>query len=185
MSRVGSQPIDLPEAVKLDLSPGQLRVEGPKGSLCQPLPEGISLNPQADQLLVERADETAQTRARHGLTRSLIANMIKGVSQGFEKRLELVGIGFKCQLNAQQLQLNVGFSHPVNYPLPEDVKLSIEDNNIIVIEGIDKQRVGQVAAEIRAIKKPEPYKGKGIKYVDEVIARKSGKGSKEAVGGEA
>ena len=185
MSRVGAQPIELPANVKFSLSDQLVTIEGPKGSLSQLLPPSISLKQQANQLLVERRDELTPSRAKHGLMRSLIANMVDGVSHGFEKRLELIGIGFKCQISDNNLQLQLGFSHPVNYAIAEDIELSIEDHNQIVIKGINKQRVGQVAAEIRALKKPEPYKGKGIKYQDEVIARKSGKGAKEAGGVEA
>lgn len=184
MSRIGLQPIPIPSQVKLELATDLVTVIGPGGSLSETIPAGISLKQETDQLLVERADDLADTKAKHGLTRSLIANMVKGVSEGFEKRLELVGIGFKCQLTAEALQLNVGFSHTVNYPLPKDVSIEADAKaNLITVKGIDKQRVGQVAAEIRAIKKPEPYKGKGIKYQDEVVIRKSGKGAKESSGG--
>ena len=178
MSRIGHLPITIPAQVKLSLADNQLTVEGPKGSLSQLLPDLISLDQQPTELIVKRADETAEAKSKHGLIRSLLANMVTGVTTGFEKRLELVGIGFKSQISGGNLQLNVGYSHPVNYKLAEDVKVEV-DGNIVIVSGIDKQRVGQVAAEIRAIKKPEPYKGKGIKYLDEVISRKSGKGSKE------
>ncbi len=180
MSRIGQQPIQLPDGVSVSQAAGQVVVTGPAGELAQPLLEGISCQTDAETKTVTlgRADDSRQQKSRHGLLRSLVANMVAGVTGGFEKRLEINGIGFKTQLDGSTLVLNVGFSHPVRYTPPESVKISL-DRNQIIIQGIDKQQVGQVAAEIRAIKKPEPYKGKGIKYVDEIIIRKAGKGAKE------
>ena len=180
MSRIGQQPIQLPDGVTVSQADGRVVVAGPAGELAQPLLEGISCQADAEAktVILSRTDDSRQQKSRHGLLRSLVANMVAGVSGGFEKRLEINGIGFKTQLDGPVLVLNVGFSHPVRYAPPESVKISL-DRNQIIIQGIDKQQVGQVAAEIRAIKKPEPYKGKGIKYVDEVIIRKAGKGAKE------
>lgn len=180
MSRIGQKPVAIPDGVRVSQADGQLVVAGPGGELSQPLLDGVScqLADDSRQLNFTRADDSRQAKARHGLIRSLAANMVVGVTEGFQKRLEVNGIGFKTQLEGQSLVLNVGFSHPVKYPIPADIKIEL-DRNLIIISGINKQRVGQVAAEIRAVKKPEPYKGKGIKYVDEVIVRKAGKGAKE------
>lgn len=180
MSRVGQKPIKLPDGVTVSQADGRIVVSGPGGELSQTLLEGISCQTdEAGAVSFQRADDSRRRKSCHGLLRSLVANMVVGVTAGFEKRLEVNGIGFKTQLDGENLTLNVGFSHPVRYRLPADVKISL-DKNQIIIQGIDKQRVGQVAAEIRSIRKPEPYKGKGIKYVDEVIIRKAGKGAKAA-----
>lgn len=180
MSRIGQKPVVIPDGVRVSQADGAVVVAGPGGELRQQLLDGVSCRTDDDgrQLVFTRADDSRQAKSRHGLLRSLVANMVAGVTGGFEKRLEVNGIGFKTQLEGSNLVLNVGFSHPVKYPVPADVKIEL-DRNLIIISGVDKQRVGQVAAEIRAIKKPEPYKGKGIKYVDEVIVRKAGKGAKE------
>ena len=180
MSRIGQKPVTIPDGVSISQADGSVVVAGPGGQLSQPLLDGVSCQTADDgrQLQFVRADDSRTAKARHGLIRSLVANMVVGVTDGFEKRLEVNGIGFKTQIEGQNLVLNVGFSHPVKYPIPADVKIEL-DRNLIIISGINKQRVGQIAAEIRAIKKPEPYKGKGIKYVDEVIVRKAGKGAKE------
>lgn len=180
MSRIGQKPVAIPDGVQISQAEGLVTVRGPGGELSQQMLDGVVCQSDDDnrQLVFVRADDNRQTKARHGLLRSLVANMVLGVTDGFEKRLEVNGIGFKTQLEGSNLVLNVGFSHPVKYPVPSDVKIEL-DRNLIIISGINKQRVGQVAAEIRAIKKPEPYKGKGIKYVDEVIVRKAGKGAKE------
>ena len=181
MSRIGQQPVSLPSGVTVSQADGQIVVRGPGGELSQPLLAGISCQTDtaAGAVSLSRTDNSRQQKSCHGLLRSLVANMVVGVSNGFEKRLEVNGIGFKTQLEESVLVLNLGFSHPVRYRIPADVKISLDKNQIIV-QGIDKQRVGQIAAEIRAIRKPEPYKGKGIKYVDEVIIRKAGKGAKAA-----
>lgn len=179
MSRVGKQPIILPAGVNAVVQDGVLTVSGPKGELKQPILDGIKLElADGELLLIRRSDEPA-VRARHGLMRTLIQNMVSGVSNGFEKKLELSGVGYRVAQAGENLELSLGFSHSVRYQIPQGVKASVEQNTITV-SGIDKQRVNQVAAEIRALKKPEPYKGKGIKYVDEQIIRKSGKSGKEA-----
>ena len=180
MSRIGQKPITIPDGVSVSQTEGLVVIRGPGGELSQQLLDGVSCQAADDgrRLSLSRADDSRLAKSRHGLLRSLVANMVVGVTDGFEKRLEINGIGFKTQLEGSNLVLNVGFSHPVKYSLPDDVKIEL-DRNLIIVRGVSKQRVGQVAAEIRAIKKPEPYKGKGIKYVDEVIVRKAGKGAKE------
>ncbi len=180
MSRIGQKPIAIPDGVSVSQTEGLVVIRGPGGELSQQLLDGVSCQTADDGrcLSLTRVDDSRQAKSRHGLLRSLVANMVVGVTDGFEKRLEINGIGFKTQLEGSNLVLNVGFSHPVKYSVPDDVKIEL-DRNLIIVRGVSKQRVGQAAAEIRAIKKPEPYKGKGIKYVDEVIVRKTGKGAKE------
>ncbi len=178
MSRIGKLPIKIPSAVNVEIEANQIKVSGPKGSLSMALLEGISVKQDADTLIVSRLNDQRQNKARHGLMRSLINNLVVGVSQGFIKKLEINGVGYKVNASPTNLVLNVGFSHNVDYPIPEGVSITIEQN-VITVSGVDKQKVGQVAAEIRSIKKPEPYKGKGIKYLNERIIRKSGKSGKE------
>ncbi|HET9850691.1 MAG TPA: 50S ribosomal protein L6 [Candidatus Saccharimonadales bacterium] len=178
MSRVGKQPINLPSGVTVTADDDFITVNGSKGSLKQFTMPGVKVAVEADKVTVSRDDDEAINRARHGLMRSLVNNMVTGVSQGFEKKLEINGVGFRAQVQGNNLKLNLGFSHDVNYQVPEGVQVSVEQN-VITVSGIDKQKVGQVAAEIRSLKKPEPYKGKGIKYADERIIRKSGKSGKE------
>jgi large subunit ribosomal protein L6 len=178
MSRIGKQPITIPQGVTVTQDKDFVTVQGPQGSLKQFNIDGIKLNQTDGQLTVSRQNDEAQNRARHGLMRSLINNMVIGVSQGFEKKLEINGVGYRARLQGSELILNLGFSHEVVYKIPSEVTVSL-DQNIISVSGSSKQLVGQVAAEIRSLKKPEPYKGKGIKYVDERIIRKSGKSGKE------
>ncbi|MBI4034349.1 50S ribosomal protein L6 [Candidatus Saccharibacteria bacterium] len=181
MSRVGKQPIKLPDGVTVNLTPATIAVSGPKGSLeLRPMP-GISLTNEGGLVIISRTNHAATTRARHGLMRALIANMVQGVSQGYEIKLELHGVGFKVQAEGEQLKFNLGFSHQVVYKVPTGVSVTVEQNTLTV-SGPDKQLVGQVAAEIRSLRKPEPYKGKGIKYADERLIRKSGKSGKETAG---
>ncbi len=178
MSRIGKLPITLPSGVELDINQDTIQVKGPKGNLNLILINGITIKKEDNQIFVSRIDDQKVNKSNHGLYRSLINNMVIGVSQGFSKKLEINGVGFKVNVLGAVLKLNVGFSHDVNFNIPEGITINI-DQNIITVSGIDKQQVGQVAAEIRAIKKPEPYKGKGIKYIDERIIRKSGKSGKE------
>ena len=178
MSRIGKMPITLPSGVNVVADSDNVTVSGPKGELKQFNLPGISVATTDDQVEVIRADDLDKTRANHGLMRSLVNNMVAGVSQGFEKKLELNGVGYRVQAQGADLKFNLGFSHDVIYKVPAGVQVSV-DQNIITVSGVNKQQVGQVAAEIRALKKPEPYKGKGIKYVDERILRKSGKSGKE------
>jgi large subunit ribosomal protein L6 len=178
MSRIGKQPITIPAGVTVTITPELITVTGPKGSLTQATLAGLGIKQEDSQLIIERQNELQQTRGWHGLLRTLVSNMIIGVSEGFSRQLELNGVGYRAALAGTNLQMNLGFSHQVTYKLPEGVSAKIEQN-IITISGISKQQVGQVAAEIRALKKPEPYKGKGFKYVGEHIIRKSGKSGKE------
>lgn len=178
MSRIGKQPIKIPSGVTITVDDDNITVNGPKGSLTQFTMPGIKINQEADLLTVSRQTDERLHRAKHGLMRSLINNMVIGVSQGFTKKLEINGVGYRTSMEGNKLRLNVGLSHSILYEVPYGVSVSVEQN-IITVSGISKQQVGQVAAEIRAIKKPEPYKGKGIKYVGERIIRKSGKSGKE------
>lgn len=178
MSRVGLSPIALPSGVTITVGADQISVSGPKGSLSQFTLPGIIVKQEGEQVLVTRVNDEAENRARHGLMRALINNMVQGVSQGFEKKLELLGVGYRVALAGDELKFNLGLSHEVVYKLPAGVAAKVEQNTI-TISGIDKQRVTQTAAEIRSLKKPEPYKGKGIRYVGERVIRKSGKSGKE------
>jgi len=178
MSRVGKQPIAVPSGVTITVDPSAITVAGSKGTLKQFTMPGITVKQEGDQVLVTRENDEAMLRAKHGLMRSLVNNMVTGVSQGFSKKLEINGVGYRVAMQGADLKLNLGFSHDVIYKLPQGVTAAVEQNTITV-SGVDKQQVGQVAAEIRALKKPEPYKGKGIKYEGERIIRKSGKSGKE------
>jgi large subunit ribosomal protein L6 len=178
MSRIGKQPITIPSGVTVVVDDHKVTVNGTKGSLEQSSLPGLKITHREDHILVERINDEAQNRARHGLMRTLINNMVMGVSQGFEKKLEINGVGYRVAQQGTDLKFNLGFSHDVIYKVPAGINIAIEQN-IVTVTGIDKQQVGQVAAEIRSLKKPEPYKGKGIKYADERIIRKSGKSGKE------
>lgn len=178
MSRIGKHPISVPSGVKVSASGGKVQVNGPKGALEIPLKPEISVDVKGAVIEVKRADDGRSARALHGLTRTLIANMVKGVSEGFQKKLEIVGVGYKADVQGSNVTLSLGYSHPVKYSLPKGVTASVEKQTLITLTGPDKQVVGQVAADIRAFRKPEPYKGKGIKYSDEVIRRKAGKAGK-------
>lgn len=178
MSRIGKLPIEVPAGVTITNDGKTVSVTGPKGTLSQDLLEGITLNQEGNVVTLTRKNDEATYKARHGLMRSLINNLVVGVSKGFEKKLEVNGVGFRVALAGTNLKLNLGFSHDIMYPIPQGITIGIEQN-IITVSGANKQQVGQVASEIRAFKKPEPYKGKGIKYIDERILRKSGKSGKE------
>lgn len=178
MSRIGKLPIQIPEGVTITVDPNFITVTGKKGELKIPNLEQIKVEVKDNQVVVSRENELQPIKAKHGLQRSLINNMVVGVTEGFSKKLEVNGVGFKVALAGSDLNMSLGFSHSVIYKLPQGINASVTQN-IISIEGIDKQLVGQVAAEIRSIKKPEPYKGKGIKYIDEHIIRKSGKSGKD------
>jgi large subunit ribosomal protein L6 len=178
MSRIGKQPIDLPSGVTITVDDKKITVSGTKGTLEQFTMPGVKVAQEENQVLVSRVNDEAANRARHGLMRSLVNNMVQGVSQGFEKKLDINGVGYRVAHQGTDLKFNLGFSHDVIYKVPQGIQVSVEQN-VVTVSGIDKQQVGQVAAEIRALKKPEPYKGKGIKYVDERIIRKSGKSGKE------
>ena len=174
MSRIGNNPINIPEIVELSISGHTVTVKGPKGQLSTDLLPGVTVVQESGVLTVSRSSDDKKVKAAHGLLRSLIQNTITGVTEGFQKILEVNGVGFKANVSGKNLKLNLGFSHDIDFTAPDDVTIEAK-NNVITVTGIDKQRVGQVAAQIRAYKKPEPYKGKGIKYSDEYIIRKSGK----------
>lgn len=175
MSRIGRKPIPIPSDVKVSVEGQRVRVEGPKGKLSHTVPETLTASLEDGQLRVGRSADHRAARALHGLTRALLANMVVGVKQGFERKLEIVGIGYRAQVQGKALQLTLGYSHPIVFPLPEGIQAEVEKQTLITLRGPDKQLVGQTAATLRALRKPDPYKGKGIKYVDEVIRRKVGK----------
>jgi large subunit ribosomal protein L6 len=178
MSRIGNTNINIPNGVTVDINKQDVTVKGSKGELSYTMPRPISIEINENQLTVKRSNNEGQTKAYHGLVRSLLQNMIIGVSQGYTKKLELVGTGYRAKKQGKDLNISVGYSHPVIYKASEGVTLDMEGETVIVISGIDKQVVGQAAAEIRAIRKPEPYKGKGIRYQGEYIRRKAGKAAK-------
>lgn len=178
MSRIGKLPIDIPSGVTITIDPDTITVAGSKGTLNQFTMPGVTVVQEGSQIVVTRENDEPKNRAKHGLMRTLVSNMVTGVSKGFTKQLEINGVGYRVALAGNGLKMNLGFSHEVNYTLPTGVTAAVE-GNVITIAGFDKQQVGQVAAEIRALKKPEPYKGKGIKYVGERIIRKSGKSGKD------
>jgi large subunit ribosomal protein L6 len=175
VSRIGKQPIELPAGVSVSLSPGRVMVNGPLGELAQQVPQRIKIEQADGEIVVTRPTERGEDRALHGLTRSLVANMVEGVTKGFEKSLEIQGVGYRASMRGADLELNVGYSHPVVMKAPDDITFDVPAPTQVIVKGIDKQRVGQVAAEIRAVRPPEPYKGKGIRYAGEYVRRKIGK----------
>jgi large subunit ribosomal protein L6 len=175
MSRIGKQPIAIPAKVKVEIKGQKVSVEGPKGKLNFELPRRTSLKVEGGQVLVARDGDDAQAKALHGLSRALVNNMVKGVSEGFVKKLEIQGVGFKAAVQGNVVNLSLGYSHPVNYPIPAQIKVTVEENTKLTIEGPDRQVVGLVASEIRAFYPPEPYKGKGVRYAGEHVVRKEGK----------
>lgn len=175
MSRIGKKSIIIPKDVKVEIKDGLVYVEGAKGNLSLRLSNLVNLQVNDNQLFVKRISDTKFNRSIHGLTRALIANMIKGVTEGYTKELEIQGIGFRAQVQGNNLNMQLGFSHPVNFPIPEGIKIETPKQTQIVVKGIDKEKVGKVASEIRAIFPPEPYKGKGIRYLGEYVKKKVGK----------
>jgi len=176
MSRVGQAPVPIPAGVEIKIEGRQVTVTGPKGELSRTLPEALSVAVEGGELTVSRQDEERESRALHGLFRSLIANMVVGVTEGYRRGLEIVGVGYRATAQGDRaLELAVGYSHPVRVEAPEGITFEVPSNTRIDVVGIDKEKVGQVAADIRKIRKPEPYKGKGIRYQDEVVRRKAGK----------
>jgi large subunit ribosomal protein L6 len=179
MSRVGKEPIAIPSGVEVSLEGRRVVVKGPNGTLTHQAPATITVSRDGDSLVVARPDDERENRALHGLTRSLVHNMVVGVSQGFSRELEIVGVGFRAQAQGpSKLELQVGFSHPVRFEAPEGVTFEVPQSTRIVVRGADKQLVGQVAADVRKCRPPEPYKGKGIRYADEHVRRKAGKSAK-------
>ena len=179
MSRIGKMPIPVPSGVEVTIDAGHVTVKGPKGTLEHDAPETITIAREGDELIVTRPDDERENRALHGLTRSLVANMVTGVSEGFARELEIVGVGYRAAAaGPQRLEIQVGYSHPVHVQAPDGIEFEVPTPTRITVRGFDKQLVGQVAADIRKIRKPEPYKGKGIRYSDERVLRKAGKSAK-------
>ncbi len=178
MSRIGKKPVTVPAGVTVTINGTDVHVKGPKGELERSFSNLLTITQEGDEIHVTRNDETTESNAMQGLTRTLISNMVEGVSQGFEKKLELTGVGYRAQLKGKGLELSLGFSHPVIYNAPENITFEVPDNTHITVKGISKEQVGQVAAEIRDKRPPEPYKGKGIHYEGEHIRRKLGKAAK-------
>ena len=180
MSRIGKAPITVPAGVDINISGSSVTVKGPKGTLTRELVGGISLRQDGNEILVERPDENRESRSLHGLSRALVNNMVVGVTEGFTKELEIVGVGYRAELKGpSSLRLNLGFSHPVDFEALAGVTFEVPVQTKIIVKGIDKEAVGQVAANIRSIRKPEPYKGKGVRYLNERILRKAGKAGKK------
>ena len=175
MSRIGNKPVTVPSGVKVELVNDIIKVEGPKAKLEKPLPPLVELAIEDTLVTVSRVEETKRARAMHGLTRSLVNSMVKGVTEGFTKNLEIRGVGYRAQISGSKLNINLGYSHPIEYDVPEGVTVTVTDNTKISVQGADKQKVGQVAAIVRGFRKPEPYKGKGIRYADEQVVLKEGK----------
>jgi large subunit ribosomal protein L6 len=175
MSRIGKQPIGIPSGVTVNVANGEIQVKGPKGTLSSAVPGGIAAKVEGDELILVRPDDKKESRAMHGLARALANNMVVGVSTGFSKRLEIEGVGYRADVKGKVLNLLLGFSHPVTMPIPEGLTVKVEANTKLSIEGADKQSVGQFAANVRSLRPPEPYKGKGVRYDDEHIRRKVGK----------
>ena len=175
MSRIGRKPIEVPSGVKVHIAEGVFTAEGPKGKVSQTLPPGVAVEANDNRVDVTRHDDERKTRARHGLTRALLANAVQGVSQGFTRQLDVVGVGYRAEVRGREVHLALGYSHPVVFAIPQGIDVEVEKNNRITVRGADRQQVGQVASEIRGLRSPDPYKGKGIRYSDEVLRLKVGK----------
>ena len=175
MSRVGKEPIPIPKGVKLKLEDGVFHAEGPKGKISERVVGQMAVEIGDTEVQVKRQNDSQGQRAKHGLMRALLANAVTGVSEGFSKVLEINGVGYKAEVKGKEVHFALGYSHPIVFPIPDEIEIEVDKNNSVTVRGAQKQQVGQVAAEIRALRKPEPYKGKGIKYADEVIRRKVGK----------
>jgi len=183
MSRIGKLPISIPNGVSAEIKGATIHVSGPKGKLQAPIPEGIKASMEDAGLTFVRSGDDGPSRAKHGLARALANNCVQGVTQGFTKQLQIIGVGYRVSVSGQKIELHLGYSHPIDYPLPKGIEASVEQDKktkaiVLTITGIDKQLVGQVAANIRALRKPEPYKGKGVRYLNEQIMRKAGKSGK-------
>ena len=175
MSRIGKLPIKIPQGVKVAVDGNTVRAEGPKGKLSQAVPAGLTPKMQDGTLVIERGSEERQVRALHGLARALVANMVTGVKDGFERKLDIIGIGYRAQMQGKTIQLALGYSHPILFPLPEGITAEIDKQTAITLRGADKALLGQTAAKLRALRKPDPYKGKGIRYTGEFVRKKVGK----------
>ncbi len=179
MSRIGKAPITVPAGVDVTVAPGHITVKGPKGELARVIPGGITISQEGDTLTCERPNEENQSKAMHGLARSLVNNMVIGVTEGFSKELQIVGVGYRAEAQGKDIRLSLGFSHTVDVKAPEGITFDIPAQTQVIVKGIDKEVVGQVAANIRSIRKPEPYKGKGVRYLGERVVRKAGKAGKK------
>lgn len=179
MSRIGKRPISIPNKVTVAIDGQAVTVKGPKGELSRVLPGEVEVVQEGETVLVKRRDDSRVARQRHGLSRTLVANMVEGVSQGFQRRLEIIGVGYRAQVQGTNLTLNMGYSHPVQIEPPQGIQFAVENNTNVIVTGIDKEIVGNTAARIRAVRAPEPYKGKGIRYAGEVVKRKAGKSGKK------
>jgi large subunit ribosomal protein L6 len=175
MSRIGKKPIAIPDKVKVDIKTDSVVVTGPKGSVTNPIPPGIRFENKDKQLVAIRQDDTGQQRAFHGLARALVANAVKGVTTGFSKELDIVGVGYRAEARKNSVVFTLGFSHPIEYPIPPGISITVDKQTKLVVSGVDRQQVGQVAANIRSLKKPDPYKNKGIRYTGERLKKKAGK----------
>ena len=178
MSRIGKLAIEIPQKVSVQIENNHVSIKGPFGELSRLIPQEICVQVENNKIQVTKLTDTRLSRQKHGLVRSLLNNMVIGVSQKFEIKLQMVGVGYRAQVQNKQLILNVGYSHPVNFDIPDQIEINVENNTNIIIKGIDKEKIGLLASKIRAVRPPEPYKGKGIKYIDEVILRKAGKSGK-------
>ncbi|MGI6045500.1 MAG: 50S ribosomal protein L6 [Eggerthellaceae bacterium] len=178
MSRIGKQPIAVPAGVEVKIEGTKVTVKGPKGENSHTFPPFVDIKQEGDEVIVTRPDDSREARSCHGTTRSVIANMVEGVSQGFTKKLQLVGVGYRAALKGKDLELQLGYSHPIDYAAPEGISFEVPSQNEIIVSGISKEQVGQVAAEVRALRSPEPYKGKGIRYEGEYVRHKLGKAAK-------
>jgi len=179
MSRIGKLPIAIPQGVKISMEDSVIRAQGPKGVLSRSIMEGVTVEVDDKSIVVKRADDSLKSRSAHGLTRTLINNMVVGVTNGFETQLEITGVGYRAEAKENVLNLSLGYSHPINFQLPEGITVDVEKMTKLSVKGIDKELVGQTAAKIRSFRGPEPYKGKGIRYAKEIILRKAGKTGKK------
>jgi len=175
MSRIGKKPIPVPEKVKVEIKPDTIVVTGPKGSVSNPVPPGIRFEQKDKQILAVRQDDSGPQRAFHGLARALVANAVKGVTEGFTRELDIVGVGYRAEAKKNSVVFTLGFSHPIEYPIPAGISITVDKQTKLVISGVDRQQVGQIAANVRSLKKPDPYKNKGIRYTGEQLKKKAGK----------
>ncbi|HMF00186.1 MAG TPA: 50S ribosomal protein L6 [Terriglobia bacterium] len=175
MSRIGKKPIPVPDKVKVEIKPDQVVVTGPKGSVTNPIPPGIRFEQKDKQVLAIRKDDSGAQRAFHGLARALVANAVRGVTEGFSRELEIVGVGYRAEQKKNSVLFTLGYSHPIEYPIPPGINITVDKQTRLVITGVDRQQVGQIAANIRSLKKPDPYKNKGIRYAGEQLKKKAGK----------
>jgi len=175
MSRIGKKPIPIPDKVKVDIKPDSVVVTGPKGSVTNPIPPGIKFETKDKQVHAIRKDDSGAQKAFHGLARALVANAVKGVTEGFSKELDIVGVGYRAEARKNSVVFTLGFSHPIEYPIPPGINITVDKQTKLVVTGVDRQQVGQVAANIRSLRKPDPYKNKGIRYTGERLKKKAGK----------